>query len=49
MPAAGGKLWRVDSAISRAYGGKPAYLEIVGDRVTAHKVPRPPGKAWGAQ
>ena len=46
---AGGKLWRVDSAISRAYGGIPAYLEIVGDAVTAHKVARPAGKAWGAQ
>lgn len=41
-----GKLWRIDSAISRAYGGKPAYLEIVGDRVSAHEVPRPAGKAW---
>jgi hypothetical protein len=46
---AGGKLWRVDSAISRAYGGTPAYLEIVGDKVTAHNVPRPAGKEWGAQ
>lgn len=42
-----GKLWRIDSAISRAYGGKPTYLEIVGDRVTSHEVPRPPGKVWG--
>jgi hypothetical protein len=47
--AAGGKLWRVDSAISRHYGGTPAYLEIVGDRVTPHNVPRPAGKSWGAQ
>ena len=47
IEAAGGKLWRVDSAISRAYGGTPAYLEIVGDRVTAHSVPRPAGKEWG--
>lgn len=46
--SAGDKLWRVDSAISRAYGGTPAYLEIVGDRVTAHKVPRPAGQPWGA-
>lgn len=45
----GGKLWRIDSAISRAYGGIPAYLEIVGDTVTAHKVARPAGKKWGAQ
>ena len=46
--SAGGKLWRVDSAISRAYGGTPAYLEIVGDRVTVHKVPRPAGQPWSA-
>jgi hypothetical protein len=49
VAAAGSKLWRIDSAISRAYGGTPAYLEIVGDKVTAHKVPRPAGKEWGAQ
>ncbi len=41
------QLWRTDSAISRAYGGKLTYLEIVGDRVAAHEVPRPPGKPWG--
>ena len=38
---ADGKLWRVDSAISRAYGGQPAFLEISGDKVSAHNVPRP--------
>jgi hypothetical protein len=37
----GGKLWRIDSANSRAYGGVPSYLEIIGDRVTAHEVKRP--------
>ena len=42
-----GRLWRADSGISRAYGGTLSYLEIMGDRVTAHTVPRPPGKAWG--
>lgn len=42
-----GKLWRADSAISRTYGGTPAYLEIVGDKVTTHDVPRPAGAAWG--
>jgi len=47
--AVGGKLWRIDSAISRAYGGTPAYLEIVGDKVTPHNVPRPAGKEWGAK
>ena len=49
IAGAGGKLWRVDSAISRAYGGTPSYLEIVGDRVTAHNVPRPAGRKWGSQ
>ncbi len=49
ISASGGKLWRADSAISRAYGGMPAYLEIVGDRVTAHNVPRPAGSSWGTQ
>lgn len=43
---AGGKLWRVDSGISRAYNGTPAYLEIVGGTATAKQVARPPGKAW---
>ncbi|MGI8931001.1 MAG: hypothetical protein ACR2FK_01270, partial [Sphingomicrobium sp.] len=41
VQANGGKLWRIDSAISSAYGGTPSYLEIVGDRVVTHKVPRP--------
>jgi len=46
IEAANGRLWRIDSAISRAYGGTPTYLEIVGDRVTAHKVRRPAGDTW---
>ena len=37
----GGRLLRIDSGISRAYGGVPGYIEIVGDRVTAHNVGRP--------
>ena len=45
----GGKLWRTDSAISRAYEGTLTYLEIVGDQVTAHKVPRPASKPWSTQ
>jgi len=49
IPADGGRLWRVDSGNSRAYGGKPSYLEIVGDRVMAHAVPRPAGPSWGAR
>ena len=49
IAASNGRLWRADSAISRAYGGKPSYLEIVGDKVVAHNVPRPAGAAWGSQ
>ena len=41
-----GKLWRIDSGISRAYEGTPTYLEIVGDRVTPHNVARPAGRPW---
>ena len=44
----GGKLWRIDSGNSRAYNGTPSYLEIVGDKVTAYKVQRPAGPAWGS-
>jgi len=43
----GGALWRTDSGISRAYGGKLTYLEIIGDKVVAHEVPRPAAKPWG--
>jgi calcineurin-like phosphoesterase family protein len=42
-----GKLWRIDTGNSRAYEGTPSYLEIIGSQVTAHKVARPAGKAWG--
>jgi hypothetical protein len=42
-----GALWRIDSAISRAYNGKLTYLEIVGGKVVAHEVPRPAAKPWG--
>ena len=48
ISSSGGRLWRVDSGNSRAYGGIPSYLEIVGDRVTAHAVQRPAGAPWGA-
>jgi len=47
LSTSGGRLWRADSANSRAYGGTPSYLEIVGDRVTAHSVTRPAGGTWG--
>ncbi|MBA3667627.1 MAG: metallophosphoesterase [Sphingomonas sp.] len=45
----GGKLWRIDSANSSYYGGPPSYLEITGDRVTTHKVPRPPEASKGGK
>ena len=37
----GGRLIRADSAISRSYGGQLTYVEILGDAVTPHTVPRP--------
>jgi hypothetical protein len=36
----GGRLVRVDSGNSRHYGGKPSYLEIIGDRLVPHSVAR---------
>jgi hypothetical protein len=39
--ANGGRLVRIDSGISRHYGGPLSWLEIVGDRVAARTVPRP--------
>jgi hypothetical protein len=47
ISASNGHLWRADSANSRAYGGTPSYLEIIGDRVVAHSVPRPASKSKG--
>lgn len=38
-----GRLVRIDTGISRAYGGKPSYLEIRGDTLTPHVVERPNG------
>lgn len=38
----GGRLVRIDSAISRAYGGPLSWLVIEGDRVTPHTTARPP-------
>jgi len=42
-----GALWRIDTGISRAYNGKLTYLEIIGEKITAHEVPRPAAKPWG--
>lgn len=36
----GGRLVRIDSGNSRYYGGRPSYLEIIGDRVIPHAVAR---------
>lgn len=43
----GGRLVDIDTAISSAYGGKLSYLEIIGDRLIAHEVPRPPPSGGG--
>lgn len=37
-----GRLIRADSGNSRHYGGQLSYVEITGDAVTPHAVPRPP-------
>lgn len=37
----GGRLVRIDTGISRYYGGVLSYLEIFGDRLVPHVVPRP--------
>jgi hypothetical protein len=37
-----GRLARIDTGISTAYGGTLSWLEIAGDRVVAHLVQRPP-------
>ncbi len=38
----GGKLARIDTGISRAYGGPLTWLEILGDQMIPHSVPRTP-------
>ena len=38
----GGKLARIDTGISRAYGGPLTWLEIVGNQMIPHSVPRTP-------
>jgi hypothetical protein len=37
----GGRLVRIDTGISRYYGGSLSWLEIVGDRLTPHSIERP--------
>jgi hypothetical protein len=36
-----GRLARIDTGISRYYGGPLSWLEIIGDRMVAHTIPRP--------
>jgi hypothetical protein len=38
----GGRLIRIDTGISRYYGGPLSWLEIIGDQVVPHTVPRSP-------
>jgi hypothetical protein len=37
----GGRLARIDTGISRFYGGPLTWLEIVGDQMIPHSVGRP--------
>lgn len=41
----GGRLVRIDTGISRFYGGKLTYLEILGDRLVPHDFDRSPAVA----
>ena len=45
----GGRLADIDTGISVAYGGKLSYLEIVGDKLLPHEVPRPPAASGGSK
>lgn len=45
----GGRLVDIDTAISSAYGGKLTYLEIIGDKLTPHEVPRPAAASGGTR
>jgi len=38
----GGHLARIDTGISRFYGGPLTWLEIIGDQMIPHTVPRSP-------
>lgn len=40
--SSGGRLARIDTGISRHYGGRLSFLEIVGERLVAHSVERSP-------
>ena len=38
----GGRLARIDTGISRYYGGPLSWLEIIGNQMIPHTVPRSP-------
>lgn len=43
-PGLGGRIIQIDTGASKHYGGVAAYLEIIGDKITAHNVSA--GEAW---
>jgi len=45
----GGELVTIDTGNSRYYGGPLSYLEIVGDKLTAHVVPRSTSAGGGGE
>jgi hypothetical protein len=47
--AYGGRLVLIDSGNARYYRGTPSYLEIIGDRLVPHVVPRSAATAGGEQ
>ena len=47
--AYGGRLVRIDSGNSNYYRGTPSYLEIIGDRLVPHSVPRSAATTAGGE
>jgi hypothetical protein len=45
----GGRLVAIDTGNSRYFGGVPSYLEIIGDRLIPHAVPRSPSTGGGGE
>ena len=45
----GGKLVTIDTGNSSYYGGPPSYLEILGDKLVPHKVPRSASTGGGGE
>jgi hypothetical protein len=44
-----GRLVTIDTGNSRYFGGVPSYLEIIGDRLIPHTVPRSPSTGGGGE